>query len=135
MSQADVDAVRSSIEGFNRGDLEAVVAMCDPAVEWFPPAELPGASAYRGHEGVRAAANDMLEVFGAIQADPEEFIDTADGLVVVLFRWRGRGRESGVSIDPVGRQAAVFTMREGRAVRVNWYVDRAEALQAAGLSR
>jgi hypothetical protein len=67
MSQEDVEVVRQGFEGFNRGDIEAVVEMCDPAIEWFPPAELPGVSAYRGHEGVRAAAGDMLDVFGLTQ--------------------------------------------------------------------
>lgn len=133
MGGDDVDVVRRAFAGFNRGNVEAVVEICDPAIEWFPPAELPGADVYRGHQGVRDAAHDMLDLFGSLQAEPEELID-ADGQVVVLFRWRGRGRGSGVSVDLVGRQAAVFTMREGKAVRAEWYVDRADALRAAGLS-
>jgi uncharacterized protein len=134
MSQEDVDVVRRGFEGFNRGDIEAVVDMCDPAIEWFPPSQLSGVSNYHGHQGVREAAQDMLDVFGALQADPEELIDAGDR-VVVLFRWRGHGRGSGVSLDLVGGQAAVFTMRESKAIRAQWYVDRADALEAAGLKQ
>jgi uncharacterized protein len=132
MSQENVEVVRGGFEGFNRGDVEAVVAMCDPAIDWFPPAELPGVSAYHGHRGVRAAAEDMLDVFGALQAEPERFIDAEDQ-VVVLFRWRGHGKGSGVPLDRVGAQAAVFTMRNGKAIRAEWYIDAAKALEAAGL--
>jgi ketosteroid isomerase-like protein len=132
MSQQDVDVVRKGFEGFNRGDIEAVVEMCDPAIDWSPPAELPGVSTYHGHQGVREAAGDMLDVFGALRAEPEQLIDAGDR-VVVLFRWRGHGKGSGVSLDLVGEQAAVFTMRNGRAIRADWYIDRTKALEAAGL--
>ena len=132
MSEQDVDVMRRGFEGFNRGDIEAVLDMCDPAIEWFPPAQLPDVSTYHGHEGVREAAQDMLDIFGALQADPEQFIDAGDR-VVVLFRWRGHGRGSGVSLDLVGEQAAVFTMHDGKAMRAQWYIDRSDALEAAGL--
>jgi ketosteroid isomerase-like protein len=133
MSRKNVEVVRQGFEGFNRGDIEAVVEMCDPAIEWFPPAELPDVGTYHGHQGVRAAAGDMLDVFGELTAEPERLIDAEDQ-VVVLFRWRGRGKGSGVSLDLVGEQAAVFSMRGHKAIRVEWYIDRAKALQAVGLS-
>ena len=132
MSQEDVDAVRCGFEGFNRGDIEAVLEMCDPLIEWLPPAELPGVSVYHGHQGVREAAQDMRDVFGALRAEPEEIVDAGDR-VVVLFCWRGQGRGSGVSLDLVGEQAAVFTMRNTKAIRAQWYIDRSDALKAAGL--
>jgi uncharacterized protein len=133
MSQENVEIVRRGFEGFNRGDLDTVVEMCDAAVEWFPPAELPSVTAYYGHQGVRAAAGDMLDVFGALEAEPERFIDAEDR-VVVLFRWHGHGKGSGLSLDLFGEQAGVFTMRNGKVIRVQWYIDRAEALEAAGVS-
>jgi hypothetical protein len=39
-----------------------------------------------------------------------------------------------VSLDLVGEQAAVFTMRNRKAIRAEWYIDRAKALKAVGLS-
>jgi uncharacterized protein len=133
MSREDVDTIRKGFDGFNRGDLDAVVAMCDPAVEWHSPQELPGPTAYRGHDGVRAATGDMLELFGDLRADPERFIDAGDK-VIAFFRWHGHGKGSGLSLDQFGRQAGVFTMRDGKAIRVDWYLDRVKALEAAGVS-
>jgi ketosteroid isomerase-like protein len=133
MSQENVEVVRQAFEGFNRGDVEAVVEVCDPAIEWSPPAGLPGVSTYHGHDGVRAATGDMLDVFGELRAEPERIIDAEDQ-VVALFRWRGHGKGSGVSLELFGAQAGVFTIRNRKMIRVQWYIDRAEALEAAGFS-
>ena len=53
MSQENVDVARRMLRAFNDGDVEAIVAECDPTVEgggavhtWVDPL-------YRGHEGVR----------------------------------------------------------------------------------
>jgi ketosteroid isomerase-like protein len=133
MSQENVEIVRHAFDAFNRGDLEAVVGICDPAIEWFPPKQLPSVSAYYGHQGVRDATGDMLDTFSGLKAEPERLIDAGDQ-VVVLFLWRGRGKGSGLSLEQFGKQASVFTMRDGRATKVEWYLDRPSALEAAGLS-
>jgi len=133
MSVENVETVRQGFEDFNRGDVEDVVEMCDRAIEWFPPSQLPGGGAYHGHEGVRAAVGVMLELFGSLQAKPERLIDAGDR-VVVLFRWHGHGKGSGLSLDHFGAQAAVFTMRDGKVIRVEWYLDKSKDLEAAGLS-
>ena len=52
--------------------------------------------------------------------------------MVVTARHRGRGRESGVAVD--ARFYEVYTLRDGKIVRVDEFVERAEALEAAGLS-
>jgi ketosteroid isomerase-like protein len=133
MSQENVEIVREAFEAFNEGDLEAVVGICDPAIEWLPPAELPSSSTYHGHQGVRDATGDMLDLFRGLRAEPERLIDAGDQ-VVVLFMWRGRAKGSGLSLEQFGKQAGVFTMRGGKAVKVEWYLDRATALDAAGVS-
>jgi ketosteroid isomerase-like protein len=62
--------------------------------------------------------------------EPQEFIDAGDQ-VVVLQREYQRGKSSGVelSIDT----ASVLHLRDGRIVRMQGYMDRAAALEAAGL--
>ena len=52
--------------------------------------------------------------------------------MVVTALYRGRGQGSGVPIE--ARFYAVYTLRDGRVVRVDEFTDRAEALEAAGLS-
>ena len=50
----------------------------------------------------------------------------------MFFTSRGRGRISGIE---VARQLAqVATVREGRVIKIVGYDDRAQALEAAGVS-
>ena len=52
---------------------------------------------------------------------------------MVLATVRGRGKKSGVEAET--EFAHVWTMRDGKAVRIAAYFDRAEALKAAGIER
>jgi len=133
MSQENVEIVRQAFDAFNRGDLEGVVAVCDPAVEWFPPKELPSPGPFYGHQGVRSALSDVLDIFSGVRAEPERLIDAGDR-VVVIYMWSGEGKGSGLPLNQFGKQAVVFTMQNQKAVSVEWYLDAADALEAAGAS-
>ncbi len=61
----------------------------------------------------------------------EEYRTNGD-FVVVLTRYIGRGKGSGVDVDTPG--AHLWTVRDGRAVRMVVFSDRERALEAAGLA-
>jgi ketosteroid isomerase-like protein len=134
MSQENVESVKRAMEAFNERDLDRMLEFADPEVEWHPPAELPGTSVYHGHDGVRRATADMLDAFGDLRAEPERFIDAGEQ-VIALYRWRGRGSASGVSVDafdvPVGVIAAMNA--EGLATDVRFYITWEKALEVAGV--
>jgi ketosteroid isomerase-like protein len=50
----------------------------------------------------------------------------------VTVRFHGRGRASGVEVET--RFYEVYTLRDGKVLRIDEYEHRAEALEAAGLS-
>jgi ketosteroid isomerase-like protein len=58
--------------------------------------------------------------------------DAGDDRVVGVVRQRGRSKSSGVSVDM--RYAQVFTIRDGKHVRMEMYNDPDEALKAVGLA-
>jgi ketosteroid isomerase-like protein len=61
----------------------------------------------------------------------EELIDAGEHVISLLV-YRGRGRVSGAEVEmPV---AIVETFRDGKIVRVVWFLRREDAFEAAGLS-
>jgi ketosteroid isomerase-like protein len=119
-----VDTVRRSYEAFARGDLEAVVADMDDEIEWHQAQGLPHGGTYRGLDAVRRAIFDPLdeEWWDSFRADPTEFIDAGDQ-VVVLGRYTGRAKATGRPLDVPF--AHVWTFRDGKAVRFRQFLDTA----------
>jgi ketosteroid isomerase-like protein len=93
--------------------------------------DTPDQGAYRGHEGLAR----WLEDWGAAWADwniePDEFIDAGNS-VVIFIRMNTTGRGSGIEIQR--HDALVYEIRDGLVARVDYYNDRKEALDAAGLA-
>jgi uncharacterized protein len=129
MSEANVELVRTLYDSFRRNDTPAGLELLDPAVEVHDRPEIPDPQVYRGHEGVLAALQVSQDAFDDLELVPEDFIDAGDR-VVVVFRFRGRGRESGVPIDE--ELAHLWTIRDGKAVRMDVHSSREQALRAAG---
>jgi ketosteroid isomerase-like protein len=127
MSQENVEEVRRSLASYRRGDYNAASAYLAPDVVWEVGQELPA----HGPAAVRHLWKRWDSEWEELETTAEEFIDAGDS-VVVAMHYRGRGRASGVSVND--RQFEVHTFRQGRCVRKVDYLDRSDALEAAGLS-
>jgi ketosteroid isomerase-like protein len=130
MSSQNIEIVRRGLEAFNLGDFDAALKFADPEVEWHDAPDMPDASTYRGHDAVRKRWEAMHEALEGFYAEPERFFDTGDQ-VVVFLRVGGTGRGSGIPVDR--RVAHVWTIRDGKGVRVDVHTDRAKALEAVGI--
>jgi ketosteroid isomerase-like protein len=135
MSQENVEAVRRVFDAVARHDTEAVLDAYDPDIEYDfsggPLVGLIGDSVYRGHDGMRRWVRDRYEAWESIEDDCQELIDAGERVVTCVVT-RGRGRSSGV--DTELRHYGVWTLRDGKIIRVSWFYDRNDALKAAGLS-
>ena len=130
MSREKVETVRAALERLNAGDIDGMISLCDGDFELDMSERVFNPKIYRGHEGIWQFHREVSEVWEEFRWDPQRFFEAADG-VVVLLHSHGRGRGSGIEM---ARDAAmVWTVRDNRAVSVRFYVDQAEALQAAGL--
>jgi ketosteroid isomerase-like protein len=67
-----------------------------------------------------------------IHFEPERFLDVDDERVLVFVRVSATGEGSGAPVEI--RAAHEITVRDGVLVRFKAYVNRAQALEAAGLS-
>jgi ketosteroid isomerase-like protein len=130
MSQDNVELVRLGHEAFRNGGEEALFAYFDVDVDLRPIEETPGVESYLGHEGVRRYFEVTRDAFGEFGWDPLEFVDVGDH-VLVATRFYAEGRGSGLPVEAIIYN--VFTVREGKVVRIRGSLDRSKALEAAGL--
>jgi ketosteroid isomerase-like protein len=106
MSQENVELIERAIVAVNARDIDAYLACCTEDVELHTP---------------------LTEVADEV----EDLIDAGDQVVSVQTS-HARGRASGVAVD-LAHFAAVWTIRQGKIVRVALFTTRADALAAVGL--
>ena len=123
MSQENVEIVRRFLVV---DDLDEALTYADPGIVWNPVEESPE----EGHDAVRASTTRWKSEWDDYQLIPEELADMGDR-VVATVRFRARGRGSGVEVD--ARLYDVFTLRDGKIVRMDQFADQSEALEAARL--
>jgi ketosteroid isomerase-like protein len=127
MAEGNATVVRKIIEAFNRGELDAVLELCDPEIEFDWSRRLLDPVVLHGHEGVRRFMQEIEEIFGDIQIDEEEVIELGDDVV-----WIGaahfRGRASGADVR--AHAANVWTVRDGKATSFRLYQTREDALES-----
>jgi ketosteroid isomerase-like protein len=127
MSQQNVEAVRSAIEAYRRGDYDAASAYIARDVVWEVGQEGP----LRSPAAVREAWKRWDSEWEELEVIPAEFIDAGDS-VVVAMHYRGRGRASGAEVTD--RVFEVHTFRQHQCIRKADYRERSDALEAAGLN-
>jgi uncharacterized protein len=131
MSQENVDKVRDFIAAYNRRDFDAAVECFDDQIEWVLPARQRSDSG-RGPDDVRRFWAELDESMDELRLDPQEFVDAGDR-VATRLRHFGRGKLSGIEIDEE-LYHQVTTFRDGRMVRIEYFGEWSEALEAAGAS-
>jgi SnoaL-like protein len=119
-AQANLEFVRRCYGSWTNRDFSAI-----------PEVAHPDLGVYRSLDGFRRFVEQLDGISERFQIEPEEFIEAGDN-VVIAVRMSGKCRGDGV--EPGMRLFSIWTLREGKVVRVTGgYRDRAEALEAAGL--
>jgi len=127
--------VRLAVEAYNRRDLDAVAVSYRPDLEYYPYREFVEAGlaepVYRGPSGYRAYIEATYDVWGTeVKLEPTELIDLGDRLVL-LADMPMRAQASGVALAQT--YAGVMTLKKGRVIRTDDFLDHAEALEHVGL--
>jgi ketosteroid isomerase-like protein len=132
MSQENVKIAKRALDGFNRRDVKALVALSTSDCEWCPG--IGGAvdgRVYRGHQGIHTWLGELHSVWETQRLYGDEYRDLGES-ALLLGRIEGRGRASGVEVNaPLG---AVFDLHDGKIRCLRTYLNQDEALRAAGLS-
>jgi ketosteroid isomerase-like protein len=137
MSQENVEIVREAMDAYNLGDKDGWAKFMDPELETFPVPEFPESAPLIGP----GAAWDFYQQFGETMASSKlyetsgfetaEVIDAGERVVACQRTpLHGRGSVDEMEVKLWG----VHTFDQGRWVRTQWFWDRDQALDAAGLS-
>jgi ketosteroid isomerase-like protein len=130
MSQENVENVRRGIDAWNRGDLDDWLALFDSEAELHTSGRFVDQGVYRGRAGLERYWSEIHEDAEEVTLSISDLRASGDR-VFQAVTGRGRGKRSKVPFEqPIW---FVTTVRDGLAVRVETYRDRAEALKAAGL--
>jgi len=129
VSQENVEIARRAFAFAVQGRADASAALDDFDPDVVLSSVEQGTS--RGRDAVRRNFERWASAWKDVEATAEEFVDAGDRVLITAY-FRGRGRGSGVEVD--ARFYDVYTLRDGRIVRVDEFTDRDDALEAAGLS-
>ena len=126
---ANVETVKTAIDAFNRGDMEAMLKIGyaeEFEYDWSRSMG-PNRGIYRGPEGFMEFVKDQWSTFDSVTLEAHDFIPRGN-YVVVPTTTHGRGRQD---VPVTARSAQVYTFADGRLVRITLYQDREQALAAA----
>jgi len=133
MSQENVEVIRRLVNSYNESGIgaEATLGFFDDAAVFEEPPEQPGPKVAEGRDAVAQAFGQFDEAWELHRSDPEEIrlIDAERVLLLSIDHFRGRD-----GIEIVQRSGTVFTLRDGKVVRMQAFWERENALEAAGLS-
>src|SRR5687767_14717650 len=134
MSEENVEIIRRLVDAWNRQDVEGLLALSDPEVEYVnaPTAVEPGTR--RGHDEILAAFRKQWEILSGALQEIDRFHDRGDEIIT----------EGRVSRTMPGSEARIsnpllmsWKFREGKLIRLEQLgagPDFPDALKAAGLS-
>ena len=128
MAENNVELVRRRFAAALAGDWETALEALDPDVE-IHDFDIPDAGGvYRGYEGYREWVKRWTEGWESTRMEDPEFRAVGDDCVIVLFRMVAVGAHSGLELER--DDAVVYRIRAGRIVRVEYFNDQKQALDA-----
>ena len=120
MTDDNVEVVRRILEAWQQRRSPAEDGLLDEEVEWVNAPEAVEPGTRRGIRAFEAAAANVIESFENVRLEVDRLIPYGDR-VLMVGTLVVRGRESSAELrQPIGQ---VWTLREGRAVRVELTTD------------
>ena len=128
----NLDLVRSIVAYWERGDFSRA-DWADPEIDYvFPDGLLPGS--WTGLEELKSGFRDWLAVWEGARYEATAFRELDPDSVLVLARYRGRGKTSGLEMEQLGQLASVFHLHGGKVTRLIVYLKAENALADLGLT-
>jgi ketosteroid isomerase-like protein len=128
------ERLQAAYDGFGRGDIDAVLAVMDPEIEWDATDALAHTGVYRGHDGVAEYIEGLSSAWTEYRLSAQQFAESGDGAhMMVLGSVTGTLAANGQRVE--ARFAHVLNVDAGRVVRLKVCLDREAALQEMPAAR
>ena len=129
MSQENLEIVRRAVNALNEGDVDGYLALCSADIELASPvASIEGAN--KGADGIREFFSGVREAMNIFRVDVEK-LRALDNDRVLAFVQVSIESKGGIALTQAG--ANLYELAGGKLRRVRVYLDRNQALEAAGL--
>lgn len=125
MSQKKAEVVRQILQRLERRDWDTDLIADD--IEYVNPPYAIEPGVRYGRESFKVV-RETWEHFGY---EVDRFVDAGGDVVVTLGRYSASGPGSGIQLT--GEHGYIWTIRDGQAVRFEWFQSHREALEAAGI--
>ena len=132
MSRENVELIERAVAAINVRDLDGYLACCTADIELHTPLVAVG-GVYEGRTGIRRWFRDLDDVGPDFRIEVERVETIRPGRVLAFLRITGSGRTSGLQVMDATPTANVYDLVEGKIRRVRIFMDRQEAIEAAGL--
>jgi ketosteroid isomerase-like protein len=128
MSQENVEIVQSAFDAWDRGDTDAILAVCDEDIVVVQAAELPGVPARQnGHAGVLEAFalwpgywdDFRIEILRSVDLGEQVLVNTSQG---------GRSKETGIEVTALF--TFLFTLADKKITEWRIFLRESDALEA-----
>jgi ketosteroid isomerase-like protein len=120
--------LRRGYERLQSSGVAGIADLLDPEFEVQTAPDLPEAGTYRGPEDFGKLVTSLAEPFDEIRLEAGQIVELAEDLFLVPLRIEGRGRLSGLPLDT--SVIHLWTMRNGKALRLRVFTSPAEAMAA-----
>jgi ketosteroid isomerase-like protein len=128
MSSSNAKIVRRIYESWSADQIPGPVELFDADVQYVNPTGAIEPGTRRGLEAFTAASRKVFDAWDYWRCEVEQLSEIGDSVVAVV-RYRTRGHGSGVEIE--GRESALWTFRNGKVIRYEWFHGPEDAAAAA----
>jgi ketosteroid isomerase-like protein len=130
--EKNVMVIRRVFDAFERRDVDALLDLMHPKVEFFAPTATLAheGTSYRGHEGIRSYFADVERLWEELRVTPAEYRSEGDR-VLVLGQLHVRGAVGYLAESPAGW---LWRLENGKVIHGHVYTNPDDAVRDAAIA-
>jgi ketosteroid isomerase-like protein len=131
MSAGAEELIRELCDALNAGEIERAADLTHPdVVQYGTRGGIDQDRVFRGRQAVLEYWDEVGEAWASLSYEPERILESGD--MVVVF-WHETARSARADLEVQTSTAAICRIKDGKIAELRGYMDRDEALRAAGV--